>query len=52
MTIKDLKFLKINSVDPSYFIFSEVNGYFEEINKVKNSTLAIANESKKKKLKI
>ena len=26
VTIKDLKYVKINSVNPLYFIFSEVNG--------------------------
>ena len=30
--IKDLKNLKINSVNPVYLITSKVNGYFEEIN--------------------
>ena len=32
MTIKDLKYVKINSVTPLYLIFSKVNGYFGEIN--------------------
>ena len=32
MTIKDLKYAKINSVNPPYLILSKVNGYFEEIN--------------------
>ena len=33
VTIKDTKYLKINSVNPFYLIISKVNGYFEEINK-------------------
>ena len=32
VTIKYLKYVKINSVNPLYLIFSNVNGYFEEIN--------------------
>ena len=35
ITIKDLKYVKINSVNTLYLIFSKVNGYFEEINKSK-----------------
>ena len=34
VTIKDLKYLKINIVNPLYFTFSKVNGYFEEINNI------------------
>ena len=34
VTIKDLKYVKINSANPLYLIFSKVNGYFEEIIKV------------------
>ena len=48
VTIKDLKYLKINSVNDLYFIFSKVNGYFEEIDKNKYSTLVPTNESKEK----
>ena len=48
VTIKDLKYVKIKSVNPSYFIFSNLNGYFEEINKSKYLTLAPFNESKEK----
>ena len=33
--IKDSKYLKINSVNPLYLIFSKVNGHFEEISKSK-----------------
>ena len=46
--IKDLKYLKINSVNLLYLIFSKVNGYFEEINKSKYLTLVHTNESKGK----
>ena len=48
MTIKDLKFVKINSVNPLYLIFNKVNGYFEEINGNKYLTLVPTNESKEK----
>ena len=34
VTIKDLKYVKINIVNPLYFTFSKVNGYFEEINNI------------------
>ena len=32
VTIKDLKYVKVNNVNPLYTIFSNVNGYFKEIN--------------------
>ena len=32
MTIKDLKYEEINSVNPLYLIFSKVNEYFGENN--------------------
>ena len=32
VTIKDLKYVKINSVNTLYLIFNKVNGYFEEVN--------------------
>ena len=44
--IKDLKYVKINSVNSLYLIFSKVNGYFEETNKNKYLTLVPTNESK------
>ena len=31
-TIKDSRYLKINSVNPLYLIFNKVNGYFEKTN--------------------
>ena len=46
VTVKDSKYVKINSVNPSYLIFSKLNGYFEEINGKKYLTLAPTNESK------
>ena len=51
VTIKDLKYLKINSVNPLYLVFSKFNGYFEEINGNKYLTLDSTNENKEKKMK-
>ena len=48
MTIKDSKYIKIYSVNPSYLLFNKVNGYFDEINGNKYLTLAPTNESKEK----
>ena len=48
VTIKDYKYLKINSVNPLYLILSKVNGYFEEINKNEYLILLSTNESKEK----
>ena len=48
VTIKDLKHLKFNSVNPLYLIFSKVNRYFEESNGNKYLTLVPTNESKAK----
>ena len=48
MTIKDSKYVKINSVNPLYFIFNDVNGYFDEINGNKYLTLAPTAGSKEK----
>ena len=42
--IKDPKYVKINSVNPLYLIFSKVNGYFEEINKNRYLMLVPTNE--------
>ena len=50
MTIKDLKYVKINSVNPLYVIINKVNRYFEEINKSNFLTLVPTNESKWNKL--
>ena len=45
MTIKNLK---IDSVNPLYFIFNKVNGYFVEINGSKYLTLVLTKKSKEK----
>ena len=45
---KDLKYLKINTVNSLYLIFSKVNGYFEEINGIKYLMLIPTNERKEK----
>ena len=51
VTIKDSKYVKINSVNPLYLIINKVNGYFEEINKSMQLKLVPTNESKEKILK-
>ena len=48
VTIKHSKYVKINSVNPLYFIFRKVNRYFEEINGNKYLTLVLTNESREK----
>ena len=48
VTIKDLKYIKFNSVNPLYLIFNKVNGYFEEINRNKYLTLIPTNGNKEK----
>ena len=48
VTIKDLKYVQIISVNLLYLIFSKMNRYFEKINKIKTLTLVPTNESKKK----
>ena len=48
VTIKDLKYVKIYSVNHLYLTFSKVNGCFEEINGNKYLTLVPNNESKEK----
>ena len=48
VTIKDSKYIKINSVNPLYLIFNKVNGYFVEINGNKYLTLVPTNETKEK----
>ena len=52
MTIKDSKYITINSVNPLYLIFNKVNGCFGEINKGEYLTLVPTNESKEKSFKI
>ena len=46
MKIRDSKYVKINSVNPLYLIFSSINGYFEKI--IGNKYLTPTNESKEK----
>ena len=46
VTIKDLKYVKVNSVNPLCLIYGKVNGYFEEINGNKYLTLVSTIESK------
>ena len=46
--IKGLKYIKINSVNPLYFIFSKVNEYLEEINKNNHLTIVPTSENKEK----
>ena len=46
VTIKDLKYVKINSVNPLYLILKKLNGSFEEINGNKYLTLVATNKSK------
>ena len=48
VTIKYSKFVKINRLNPSFLIFNEVNGYVEQINTKRYSTLVLTNESKEK----
>ena len=48
MTIKDSKYVKINSVNPLYLVLIKVNGYFEEVNGNKYLTLVPTNWSKEK----
>ena len=43
--MKDLKYVKTNSVNPLYTIFMKMNGYFEEV-KNKYLTLVPTNKSK------
>ena len=46
MTIRNLKYEKINSVNALYLIFNKVNRYFEKINKNKYLMLVPTNKSK------
>ena len=43
---EDLKYAKINSVNPLNLVISKLNRYFEEINGNKYLTLVLTNESK------
>ena len=48
VTIKDSKYVKINSLDPLYLIINKVRRYFEEIDGNKSLTMVPTNESKEK----
>ena len=48
VTIKDSKYIKINTVNLLYLIFSKVNGFFEKINENEYLMLVPTNESKEK----
>ena len=48
MTIKDSKYVKMDSVNPLYLMFNKMNGYFEKNDGNKYLTLVPTNESKGK----
>ena len=48
VTIKDSKYVNIDSVNPLYLIFRNMSGYFEENNGNKYLALVATNESKEK----
>ena len=46
--LKDSKYVKFNSVNSLYSIISNVNGYFQEIDKSKYLTLVLTSKNKEK----
>ena len=48
VTIKGSKYVKIYSVNPLCLIVDKVNGYFEDINRIKDLKLGPTNEGKEK----
>ena len=50
VAIKDLKYIKIDSVNPFCLVFSNVNGYFVKVNGIKYLTLVPNNGSKRKNM--
>ena len=46
ITVKDSKYVNINSVNPLYLVINEVDGYFEEINGNKYLTLVSTDKNK------
>ena len=46
--MKYSKYVKINSVNPLYLIFSKMNGHVKEINRNKYLALILTNQSKEK----
>ena len=49
MTIKDSKYVKINSVNPLYLMLNKMDGYFEEIYKYLTLVPTIQSKGKIKK---
>ena len=45
MTVKDLKYIKINSANPLYFVINKLNRYIEENNGNQYLTLISIDES-------
>ena len=45
VTVKDLRYIKVNSVNPLRLINNKINGYFKEINRNKYLTLVATDES-------
>ena len=48
LTVKDLRYIKINSIDPLHLIINKINGYIEERNGNKYLTIVLNAESKDK----
>ena len=46
MTVKNLSYVKINSVNPLYLIIDQIDGYIEEYNENKYLTLVLTDKSK------
>ena len=46
ITIKNLSYVKINSINPLYIIINEINGYIEESNGNKYSPLVSTDKNK------
>ena len=46
MTLEDLKYIKITSVNPLYLSINKANGHFEDITGNKYLTLVPTNENK------
>ena len=46
MTFQDLRYVKIDGVNPLYLIVGKINRYFDEYNRNKYFTLVLTDESK------
>ena len=44
-TFKDLRYVKVNCLNPLYLIVNKIDGYFEEINRNKYLTLVPTNQN-------